>query len=90
MEECSRYTGAYSILDAVICICSQLSYNAKTEEERNAIIAFQGPYAVLRFHLTMEDKDKIDWIYKEVQPLIFGTNPKLTLEYILQIQQRYE
>ena len=84
MEECDRFNGATGILGKVIAICSNLSYyHAKTEAEKEAIINFRMPYGVLRGNLTMEDNDKIDWIYKEVKPLIFGESPKLTLEYIL-------
>ena len=84
MEECDRFNGATGILGAVIAICSELSYyHAKTEDEEEAISNFEEPYAVLQSRLTMEDTDKIDWIYNEVKPLIYGENPKLTLEYII-------
>jgi len=84
MEECDRFNGATGILGEVTAICSELSYyKAKTEEEQEAINNFEYPYAIMRINLTMEDTEKIDWIYREVKPLIFGETPKLTLDYIL-------
>ena len=84
MEECDRFNGATGILGEVTAICSELSYyHAKTEKEQEAILAFEKPYIRMRMNLTMEDVEKIDWIYKEVKPLIYGENPKLTFEYIL-------
>jgi len=84
MDECDRFNGATGILGEVIAICSELSYyHAKTEEEQAAILKFEKPYIRMRANITMRDVDKINWIYKEVKPLIFGKNPKLTLEYIL-------
>jgi len=84
MEECDRFNGATGILGKVIAICSNLSfYHAKTEAEKEAILTFEKPYDIMRIKLTVDDTDKIDWIYKEVKPLIYGDSPKLTLEYIL-------
>jgi hypothetical protein len=84
MEECDRFNGAAGILGQVTAICSNLSYyHAKTEDEQEAISDFERPYAVLRNRICMEDTDKIDWIYREVKPLIFGDKPTLTLDYIL-------
>jgi hypothetical protein len=84
MEECDRFNGAAGILGAVTAICSNLSYyHARTEEEKEAILDFEEPYAIMRINLMMDDTDRIDWIYREVKPLIFGDKPKLTLDYIL-------
>jgi hypothetical protein len=83
-EECDRFNGASGILGQVIAICSELSYyHVKTEEEQKAVLDFERPYAIMRINLTMDEADKINWIYREVKPLIFGDKPKLTLEYIL-------
>jgi len=82
-EECRRFIGATGILGEVTAICSELSYfHAKTEEEKEAITIFSFPYDVIRFKLSIDDVDKINWVYKEVKPLVYGDNPKLTLEYI--------
>jgi hypothetical protein len=83
-EECNRYNGASGILGQVIGICGDLLYNyTRTEEEQKAILDFERPYARMRIRMTVGEEDKIDWIYREVKPLIFGNKPKLTLEYIL-------
>ena len=84
MEECDRFSGAKAILGKVVSICSEISYyHAKSEEEQEAINKFEWPYDIMRMNLTVDDSEKIDWIYKEVKPLIYGENPKLTFEYIL-------
>ncbi|MDR1154035.1 MAG: hypothetical protein LBL04_04935 [Bacteroidales bacterium] len=83
-EECDRYNAASGILGMVTAICGDLLYNhARTEEEQKAIQDFEEPYAIMRIRMTVGEEDKIDWIYREVKPLIFGSKPKLTLEYIL-------
>ena len=91
MEECDRFNGATGILGRVISICGRILYNeVKTEEEKNAVLDFEDTYMIMRAKITMEDTDKIDWIYNEVQPLILGDNPKLTLDYILKHTNTWE
>ena len=83
MEECDRFNGATGILGEVMAICSDLLCNHAKEEDKEVILSFEKPYAIMRAKLIMEDTDKIEWIYTEVKPLIKGDNPKLTLDYIL-------
>jgi len=84
MEECDRFNGATGILGEVVAICCELSYYyAKTEEEKKAVRTFREPYAVMRNKLSIDELDKINWIYNEVKPLIYGEKPKLTLDYII-------
>jgi hypothetical protein len=84
-EECNRFNGATGILERVVGICSHLLYNngAIDEDEKATILAFEEPYAIMRAKITMDDIEDIDWIYREVKPLIIGDKPKLTLDYIL-------
>jgi len=83
MEDCDRFNCATGILGRVISICSELIQCANTAEERQAIVEFETPYGIMRASLTMEDTEKIDWVFEVVKPLVYGNNPRLNLEYIL-------
>jgi hypothetical protein len=83
-EECNRFNGATGILGGVISICGKIIYNeARTDEEKETVLAFEKPFGLLKANLSIEDTEKIDWIYSAVKPLIFGDKPILTLDYIL-------
>ncbi|MDR0737905.1 MAG: hypothetical protein LBF39_02405 [Prevotellaceae bacterium] len=88
-EECQEFTGATAILGQVVAICSALYEKVETQEEKEAIVEFQGVYAYWRNRITINEKESIRKVYDEVKPLITGTYPKLNIEYILSHTRRH-